>query len=44
MEKKPLTRYEPDSFRNRLPVEECKMPANNSSSIILGDRTFIILK
>ena len=40
MEKKPLTRYDPESFRNRLPVEECKMPANNASSIIIGDRTY----
>ena len=40
MEKKPLKPYEPNCKRNLLPVEECKMPANNASSIIIGDRTY----
>jgi len=39
MEKKPLSIYDPHGYRNRLPVEECKMAANNASSIIIGDRT-----
>jgi hypothetical protein len=39
MDKKPLSRYDPNSYRNRLPVEECRMPANNVSSLIIGDRS-----
>lgn len=34
--------YEPNCKRNLLPVEECKLPANNASQIIIGDRTFLI--
>ena len=39
MERKPLISYNPNCKRNLLPVEECKMPANNASNIIIGDRT-----
>lgn len=42
MDKKPLSRYDPNSYRNRLPVEECRMPANNVSSLIIGDRSYFI--
>ncbi len=42
MDKKPLARYDPNSYRNRLPVEECRMPANNVSSLIIGDRSYFI--
>jgi len=43
MEKKPLCRYDPHSYRNRLPIEECRIPANNASGVIIGDRTYFIL-
>ncbi len=44
MSKKPLCRYDPSAYRNRLPTEDCRMPANNASSIIIGDRTLIYIK
>ena len=39
MNKKPLSRYDPNAYRSMLPIEDCKMAANNASSIIIGDRT-----
>lgn len=44
MDKKPLVGYEPNCKRNLLPVEEVKLPANNASQIIIGDRTYIDYK
>ncbi len=41
MDKKPLSRYDPNDYRNRLPIEDCKMPANNASKIVIGDRKYI---
>ena len=41
MQEKPLLPYDPNCKRNILPVEECKMPANNASKIVVGDRTFL---
>lgn len=31
MSKKPLEAYDPNSYRNRLPIADPKMPATNSS-------------
>ena len=31
MDNKPLSRYDPNSYRNRLPLEDNKMPPNNTS-------------
>lgn len=38
MNNKPLSRYDPNDYRNRLPTDDCKMPANNASKIVIGDR------
>jgi hypothetical protein len=38
MEKKPLVKYGPTSYRNRLPTATVVMPHKNSSQIVLGDR------
>ena len=38
MEKKPLVKYSPTSFRNRLPQPTVVMPHKNSSQVVLGDR------
>ena len=38
MPKKPLVRYSPTSYRNRLPQATVVMPHKNSSQIVLGDR------
>ena len=42
MEKKPFLPYDPNCKRNILPIEECKMPSNNASKIVIGDRTYFI--
>ncbi len=38
MGKKPLVKYNPDSYRNRLPVGGVIMPLKNKSIIEIGDR------
>ena len=38
MENKPLVKYNPTSYRNRLPVPSIVMPHKNSSQIVIGDR------
>ena len=38
MAKKPLVKYDPTSYRNRLPEPTVVMPHKNSSQIVLGDR------
>ena len=38
MEKKPLVRYDPNSYRNRLPQPSVVMPYKNSSQVVIGDR------
>jgi hypothetical protein len=38
MGKKPLVKYNPDSYRNRLPVGGIIMPLKNKSVIEIGDR------
>jgi hypothetical protein len=38
MVKKPLVKYNPDSYRNRLPVGGVIMPLKNKSIIEIGDR------
>ncbi len=38
MGKKPLVKYNPDSYRNRLPVGGVIMPLKNKSVIEIGDR------
>ena len=43
MKNKPLCCYDAHSYRSRLPVDECKMPSNNASGIVIGDRSFIFL-
>ena len=39
MARKPLERYNPNSYRSRLPVATVVMPYKNSSQIVIGDRT-----
>ena len=39
MGNKPLTRYDPNSARNRLAQAEVVMPYKNSSQITIGDRS-----
>ena len=39
MTRKPLERYNPNSYRNRLPVPTVVMPYKNSSQIVIGDRS-----
>jgi hypothetical protein len=36
MQKKPLERYNPFSYRNRLPVISLKIPVKNASVIEIG--------
>ena len=38
MAKKPLVKYSPDSYRNRLPQPTVVMPYKNSSQVVIGDR------
>jgi len=38
MGKKPLVKYNPDSYRNRLPIGGIVMPLKNKSVIEFGDR------
>jgi len=38
MAKKPLVRYDPISYRNRLPTATVIMPHKNKSIVELGDR------
>ncbi len=38
MTKKPLVTYDPDSYRNRLPIGGIIMPHKNKSIIEIGDR------
>ena len=38
MNRKPLTKYDPNSYRNRLPQPQVVMPYKNSSQIVIGDR------
>jgi hypothetical protein len=40
MAKKPLEKYNPHAFRNRLPEASIVMPHKNSSQIVFGDRTY----
>ena len=40
MAKKPLVPYTPNSYRNRLPVSDARIPLTNASSIEIGDRGF----
>lgn len=40
MSKKPLEPYHPDAHRSRMKTEEFIMPYKNSSSIVLGDRSY----
>eukprot|EP01017_Pseudomicrothorax_dubius_P031319 TRINITY_DN3986_c0_g1_i1.p1 TRINITY_DN3986_c0_g1~~TRINITY_DN3986_c0_g1_i1.p1 ORF type:complete len:179 (-),score=35.37 TRINITY_DN3986_c0_g1_i1:103-639(-) len=35
---KPLERYNPNAYRNRLPLPDVKMPLSNSSVVQIGDR------
>ena len=37
---KPLEKYNPTSYRNRLPLPDAKMPSKNSSQIELGERKY----
>jgi len=39
MQKKPLVKYHPESYRNRLPVRDLHKPSKNASKIEIGDRT-----
>ena len=39
MPKKPLVKYNPTSYRNRLPEPTVVMPHKNSSQIAIGDRS-----
>ena len=38
MGKKPLVKYNPDSYRNRIPIGGVIMPLKNKSIIEIGDR------
>ena len=38
MPRKPLVKYDPSSYRNRLPEPTVVMPYKNSSQIVIGDR------
>ena len=38
MAKKPLVKYDPSSYRNRLPQPTVVMPYKNSSQVVIGDR------
>lgn len=38
MKSKPLVPYNPNSYRNRLPIPDAKKPPTNASSVELGDR------
>lgn len=42
MEKKPLSSYHPDSYRNRLPTSGIIMSHKNKSIVELGDRGYLI--
>lgn len=44
MGKKPLVVYEPNSYRNRLPIEETKAPYSNKSKIQIGQQSDINFK
>jgi len=37
MAKKPLAKYDPNSYRNRLQQPTVVMPLKNSSQVVLGD-------
>ena len=37
MAKKPLTKYDPNSYRNRLQQPTVVMPLKNSSQVVLGN-------
>lgn len=39
MEKKPLVKYDPNSFRSRLPTVDYVIPYKNTSQIEIGDRS-----
>ena len=39
MPKKPLVKYHPTSYRNRLPEPTVVMPHKNSSQVTIGDRS-----
>lgn len=38
MDTKPLSAYNPESYRNRLPVTDANIPSRNGSQVVLGDR------
>mmetsp|Transcript_17011 Transcript_17011/g.16698 ORF Transcript_17011/g.16698 Transcript_17011/m.16698 type:complete len:127 (-) Transcript_17011:41-421(-) len=40
MVRKPLEKYHPNAHRSRLPSPTVVMPYKNSSSIIIGDRSY----
>jgi hypothetical protein len=44
MGKKPLVVYEPNSYRNRLPLEDCKAPYSNKSKIHIGQQSDVNFK
>ncbi len=35
---KPLEAYDPNSFRNRLPINDVSKPQRNASLVEIGDR------
>ncbi len=35
---KPLEKYDPNSYRSRMPLPDVKMPSKNASQIELGER------
>ena len=40
MNRKPLVPYHPNAKRSQLPKPTIVMPYKNSSSIVIGDRTY----
>ena len=38
LENKPIEAYNPNSYRNRLPIQDASIHSRNGSQIVLGDR------